>query len=350
MKLRSALCASLILFLLACSALAAPESVEAPSRSFEFTYHCAIRQIPPNAHLVRIWIPVASSDAHQSVTIRKISASVAIHLTRNARSGNRMLYAEIRHPKVSTAEFTIKYDVTRREYSEGSYASLMRYNQDPEPLNPALVSFLEPDRLVPTGGIIKEIAYTQTRGRQGEINKAYSLYNYVFHTMRYDKSGTGWGRGDALWACDAHHGNCTDFHSLFIALARSQKIPARFSIGFPLPRDSSEGSISGYHCWAEFYVHGLGWVPVDISEAWLTPSLHDFYFGSLDASRVRFSGGRDLTLTPKQAGPPVNYFVYPYVEVDGRPLTSMQNKFTFYDLARSVTSRRSAPHAEDSVQ
>jgi transglutaminase-like putative cysteine protease len=26
----------------------------------------------------------------------------------------------------------------------------------------------------------------------------------------------------------------TDFHSLFIAMARSQKIPARFQIGFPI--------------------------------------------------------------------------------------------------------------------
>jgi transglutaminase-like putative cysteine protease len=336
MKLRFLLCGSSILFLLAVSGLAAPQSVEAPSRRFEFTYHCAIQNIPRGAHLVRVWIPLASSDAHQSATIRKISASVPTRLTRSARSGNRMLYAEFRRPGLSTAEFTISYDVTRKKYSEGNYASLMRYNEDPAPWSPALERFLEPDRLIPTGGIIREISDSQTRAKEGEVNKAYALYNYVFHTMRYDKSGSGWGRGDALWACDAHHGNCTDFHSLFIALARAQNIPARFSIGFPLPRDSSRGSIPGYHCWAEFYVHGLGWVPVDISEAWLTPSLHDFFFGTLDANRVRFSTGRDLTLTPKQAGPPVNYFVYPYVEVDGRPFTSVQKQFTFHDLGASA--------------
>jgi transglutaminase-like putative cysteine protease len=332
MRFRCGLWALPILLLAAASAVAAPQSVEAPSRHFEFTYYCAIQRVPPGAHLVRVWIPVASSDAHQSVTIRRISASVPTRLTRSTPSGNRMLYAQFRLSQHSAAKFTIIYDVTRRKYSDGDYARLMRYNQDPSSWSPSLETYLQPNRLVPTDGIIKEISDAETRGEQGEISKAYSLYNYVFHTMRYDKSGSGWGRGDALWACDAHHGNCTDFHSLFMALARSQNIPARFSIGFPLPRDSSQGSIPGYHCWAEFYVHGLGWVPVDISEAWLTPSLHDFFFGSLDDNRVQFSTGRDLTLVPKQAGPPVNFFVYPYAEVDGRPFASIQKKFTFRDL------------------
>jgi transglutaminase-like putative cysteine protease len=343
MKLKFVLFALSVVFLVGISALAAHEGVGARSRTFEFTYDAVIQGIPRNARLLRVWIPVAPSDAHQAVRIGRISAAVPIKLTRNPQSGNRMLYAEVRHPRFPALEFKIVYEVTRREYSEGNYTSLMRYNQDPARWYPALEKFLLPDRLVPTTGIIKEIADTQTRGDHGEIPEAYSLYNYVFRTMRYDKSGTGWGRGDALWACDAHHGNCTDFHSLFIALARSAGIPARFSIGFPLPLNSNQGAIPGYHCWAEFYVRGLGWVPVDISEAWLTPSLHGFFFGSLDANRVRFSSGRDLMLTPQQAGPPVNYFVYPYVEIDERPFTSIRNKFTFHDLAAPVRLTKENP-------
>ena len=39
--------------------------------------------------------------------------------------------------------------------------------------------------------------------------------------MRYIECGEGWGKGDAVYACDAGTGNCTDFHSYLIALARS---------------------------------------------------------------------------------------------------------------------------------
>jgi transglutaminase-like putative cysteine protease len=164
------------------------------------------------------------------------------------------------------------------------------------------------------------------------VEKAYAIYDYVFHTLRYDKSGEGWGRGDAMWACDSKHGNCTDFHSLFIALMRADKIPARFEIGFPLPAGGSQGEIPGYHCWSEFYVSGLGWVPVDISEAWKDPARHDFFFGSLDTNRVQFTIGRDLTLVPPQSGPPLNYFVYPYVELNGQPYDHVEKKFSFRDL------------------
>jgi transglutaminase-like putative cysteine protease len=156
--------------------------------------------------------------------------------------------------------------------------------------------------------------------------------------MKYDKSGTGWGHGDVLYACDAKKGNCTDFHSLFIAMARSQGIPARFEIGFPLPSDKRSGEIAGYHCWSDFYVDGKGWIPVDISEAWKHPEKHDYFFGSHDVNRVQFSMGRDLRLSPPQDGKPLNYLVYPYVEVDGQEYSNVSMAFSFADVG-SVAER-----------
>ena len=154
----------------------------------------------------------------------------------------------------------------------------------------------------------------------------------MFTTFRYDKTGTGWGRGDAVWACDAKHGNCTDFHSPFIGMLRADDIPARFDIGFPLPENKDKGDISGYHCWAEFYASKIGWIPVDISEAWKAKEKENYFFGSVDANRVKFSTGRDITLSPKQDGPPLNYFVYPYVEVDGKPYEAVGKQFSFEEL------------------
>ena len=117
---------------------------------------------------------------------------------------------------------------------------------------------------------------------------------------------------------------------------RAEKIPARFEIGFPLPASAHQGDIPGYHCWAEFYLNGVGWAPVDISEAWQDPKRHDYLFGSLDPDRVRFSMGRDLTLSPPQSGPPVNFFVYPYAELNGKPYDQFEKKFTFRDLKPSA--------------
>jgi transglutaminase superfamily protein len=43
--------------------------------------------------------------------------------------------------------------------------------------------------------------------------QARVIYEYVTSVMKYDKTGKGWGRGDAVYACDIRRGNCTDFHS-----------------------------------------------------------------------------------------------------------------------------------------
>ena len=89
--------------------------------------------------------------------------------------------------------------------------------------------------------------------------------------------------------------------------------------------------MGGYHCWGWFFVAGKGWVPVDISEADKHPEMKEYYFGNLTADRVAFSVGRDLLLEPPQNGPPLNFFVYPYAEVDGEVVerANIELQFSF---------------------
>ncbi len=154
---------------------------------------------------------------------------------------------------------------------------------------------------------MRELAEQATAGLATDAAKARAIYDKVTAMMRYDKSGTGWGRGDALFACDAKRGNCTDFHALIIGMARSSGIPARFAIGLPLPARArlAETEIKGYHCWAELYVSGRGWVPVDASEAVKDPSRREYFFGHHDENRLELSRGRNLILEPAQQGPGV---------------------------------------------
>ena len=345
MKLRNLACSLLGLMLLVLSLQEGLRGSPAEkARVFTFTYQVEIKDLPAGVQKVRVWIPRPASDANQSVVVKRASGAARLRETREARFGDRIYYAEIHDPKSSSAEFTFEYEITRKEYSKGNFQSLMKLNRDSGPMPKPVGYFLQPDRLVPTGGRMLALAEENTQGKQGPVEKAYALYNYVFRTLRYDKSGTGWGRGDSLWVCDAKHGNCTDFHSLFISMARAEQIPARFEIGFPLPRNSHAGEIPGYHCWAEFYVNGAGWIPVDISEAWKDPAKHDYFFGALDADRVQFSIGRDLQLEPRQEGPPVNYFVYPYVEVDGKPYDKIEKKFLFNERMLNQTAELAGPH------
>jgi len=187
--------------------------------------------------------------------------------------------------------------------------------------------YLRPEKLVPVNETFKTLALGATAGKTADLERAKALYDHVVRRMRYDKSGTGWGRGDAVYACDARTGNCSDFHAYFIALARSVGIPARFAIGATIPADKNAGSIEGYHCWAEFFAGG-SWVPVDISEAWKNPKLADYYFGHNPANRFELTKGRDLIVEPAPASGPINFLAYPLLEMNGE-VVKPETTFSF---------------------
>ena len=338
----SVVSSSLLLFFPACllAAQSTPnaQKFSAPARTFRFTYKFTVKDVPSEAKRVRMWVPVPQTDQHQTVRVLAVKAPAKTQMTHEPEYGNGMIYAEMQNPGAGKVEFTLEYEVTRREYSRGDYAQLERKDkgkdkdQKPSVVPVSMKRLVAPDNLIPTDGKIKALAVEVTGSQIGTIAKAKAAYDYFFATMRYDKTGTGWGRGDAVWACDAKHGNCTDFHSPFIGVLRADGIPARFDIGFPLPENKDKGDIPGYHCWAEFYATKTGWIPVDISEAWKAKEKEDYFFGSVDANRVQFSTGRDITLSPKQDGPALNYFVYPYVEVDGQPYEKIDKQFSFEEV------------------
>jgi hypothetical protein len=60
--------------------------------------------------------------------------------------------------------------------------------------------------------------------------------------------------------------------------------------------------------------------------------MHDYFFGAHDVNRMQFTQGRDLKLAPAQDGPPLNYFVYPYVEIGGKEYPNVSIAFSFEDV------------------
>lgn len=310
------------------AAIASPLASDATgvaSRTFRFQYDVTVRDIPDGSSRVSVWIPVPKTDRHQFVRDLKIDCPFAYRVEKEAEYGNSILHLEAKKPLPK--EFAIRFTavVARRAYSSLGGGSDAEAESKPSERD------LRADRLVPLDGVIAATAREVTRGARTPLDQVRAIYDYVTRELRYDKSGEGWGRGDALYACDVRRGNCTDFHSLIIGMARSQGIPARFVIGFPLPEDSTQGDIPGYHCWAELYVEGIGWLPVDSSEASKHPEKREAFFGGLDANRVQLTTGRDLQLVP-QASEPLNYFVYPHVEVDGKPFAGIEKRFSFSDV------------------
>ncbi|HSB62693.1 MAG TPA: transglutaminase domain-containing protein [Thermoanaerobaculia bacterium] len=297
-------------------------------RSFEATYVGTIAALPATARKAEVWIPLPSDGPYQSVADVKVQAPAPYTLETDS-AGNRLAHFVLDKPEQLGKDLEVKatYRVTRREALAPSPGGA----RGAEP--PGAAELLKPNRLVPLTPRVKELARTLSAGKTDAVAKARAFYDYLVDNGTYDKTAPGWGKGDSERFCDVKKGNCTDFHSAFMALARAEGIPVRFSIGFPLKAEK-EGSVPGYHCWAEFWAPGQGWIPVDASDAAKTkePVKKAYLFGNLDPDRYDITTGRDLTLSPPQKDGPLNFFIYPYVEVDGKAFAETKIRLDYRDL------------------
>jgi len=310
----------------------------ARERDFTFDYKATVKDIPAGAQKVELWIPIPHDDPYQRIADLHVDTPYPYTIT-TGDQGNAILHLQIDHPKGASVPVTMTFQAARRERIQ----TLVNAPAKSDAAPPSdLARWLKPDRLVPVDGQIRTWAreVVDAAHAHTDLEMARAIYNHIVATVKYDKTGKGWGRGDIYYACDARRGNCTDFHAIFIGYARAMGIPARFAIGFPLPADRGQGQITGYHCWAEFYAKGIGWVPVDASEAAKNPDKREYFFGAHDENRVEFSKGRDLVLTPRQQGDPLNYFVYPYAEVDGKESTAIETRYVYQDVTAGAVAAR----------
>ena len=250
------------------TAVSGEETPVPKDRTFTFTYRLKF-PVPEGAKRVDAWVPLPIEDEHQEVTDLKVEASAPHEEGKDATYGNRMLHVGVDSPK---GEVVLGWTATiarKVDAGEGKAAVVAR--------------FKEADQLVPIDGKASDLAKELGVDAAGDAKvRAQKIYDSVVTTMTYDKVEPGWGKGDFDRACAVGKGNCTDFHALIIGMARSVGIPARFAIGLPLPEARGSGEIAGYHCWAELYIDGKGWVPVDSSEAAKHPAKKDYFYGHHD--------------------------------------------------------------------
>jgi transglutaminase-like putative cysteine protease len=270
---------------------------------FEFLYQATLPELRDAA---RMWIPLPSRDAYQTVEVASIDVPGRRKVLTDHRYGNKVLFLTL-GPADSGKPIALRFIVERLE--KAAYA---------EPASRPDAA-LAPERLVPTSAEFRDIASRVVAGKSGCLARARALYDHTIDHIRYMKYGPGWGKGDAGYACDSGTGNCTDFHAYFIALARAAGIPARFAVGAAIPSERDDGGIDGYHCWAEFYAEGKWW-PVDISEADKYTALSTYYFGHHPANRIELSRGRDLVVEPGPVSGPLNFLAFPVLEVAGKPV------------------------------
>ena len=337
-----------VVFTLIALLLDSAVAVAQPLRQASFELRNEIKvKVPEGAQRLRVWVALPQdNDPSQQVRDLKIEAPYAYRIERDSE-GSRVLYLEAANPKDKELTIVGTFGLTRREIRDQVDASKARPLTDAD--RARFAKYLEANKHVVIDSEIKKLADEIVGNETNPVLAARKLYDWVLENVEYwvkdPKNKKASPVGSTSYCLTFRTGNCTDFESLWASLARARGIPTQIVYGsFLKPDLRAQDQDQSYHCWAEFYAPGLGWVHHDVAVADLyhgdfpvnadnerllrltvadgvfgnDPAKVNYYFGNLDERRVVWSRNRDLTLTPRQDGEPVNALPKAYVEVDGK--------------------------------
>jgi hypothetical protein len=113
------------------------------------------------------------------------------------------------------------------------------------------------------------------------ILKSKRIYDYIHKKLAYGQPT------DILNGTRAH---CGIYASLFVKLCQVAGVPARRCAGFAFGDhpESNEKGVAG-HNWAEIYLEGVGWIPIDPTMGDKSDIRKRYYFGAIDNARLCIS-------------------------------------------------------------
>ena len=223
----------------------------------------------------------------------------------------------------------------------------------------ALATYLQPTRLIPIDGIVKQTSDAITKGRADDIAKAHAIYDWIVENTTRDADVKGCGLGDIRGMLEMKNlsGKCADLNALFVGLARAAGLPARDLYGLrvaPSAQFPSLGRAGGnvttaQHCRAEVWADGFGWIPVDpadvrkvileekkaLSDPYVA-EVRETLFGSWESNWIAFNDAHDVAL-PGSKGKPLPFLMYPQAEVGDDRLDSLDPEHFKYTItAREI--------------
>ncbi len=317
--------------------LALPFAVFGASRKGTVTYSVTL-EAPAKTQNARLWFPYPLSGHRQTIADVSLKGNyTSSALYRDPVSGAHYLFAEWDgDSRERVFEMVFAAEVEERSFTD------LQDREEPVPVE--VRHYLLSTDCVPTGGRIKEVADKIVEGKDGILEKARAVYDWTVENTYRDPNIRGCGLGIVERTLAEKGGKCADISTVFVALARAAGVPARDIWGLKLGKHAEDDITSGLHCWAEFYLPGTGWIPVDpadVRKVMLVKDLdleaageyREYFFGSIDQYHlVLEKDARCIVFSPPQDGPLLNYFLYPYAEVDGTPLDYFNAKEFRYSI------------------
>jgi transglutaminase-like putative cysteine protease len=323
-----------------------PFGITSKPRKFSITNSY---KIAPSEEVAQVWIPLPKEESYHKVIDLKFSGNYEEAKIVTNDYNAQVLYAKWNKGD-KNRELEVTFDVIMQERTTdfSKATAETNYPKDVE-------VYLNGTAHTPVTENLQKIALEIVKDKNTPLEKAQAIYDWTVTTMYRDNAVIGCGIGDASKTLEEkiYGGKCTDISSVFVALLRNVDIPSREVFGIRVGKSKISSAcgkadekgfadITGaQHCRAEFYLDGIGWVPVDpadVTKVRLAEKLTNedkkiqdvkkYFFGSWEMNWVAFNSARDFILNPKPTQYPLNMLGYPYAEI-GEDAQDYYNAKTF---------------------
>ena len=299
-------------------------------RTFDVTTRI---ELPATTGPTRAWVPLPSVQTGWQLPLGDAMRSNGqARITADGAQGVRLVAVDfadgVAQPYV---------EVTSRVRTQSRTLGTQRVLEDASTLRDAL----QPTRLLPTDGIVRETALKATRGARGDEAKVRALYDWLVANAWREPQVKGCGEGDIKTMLETGNlgGKCADLNALFVGLCRAVGVPARDVYGIRLAPSnfgyqqlgSNSASLTGaQHCRAEVYLPARGWTamdPADVAKvmrqekaAWIKrtddPLIAPVFaglYGAWEGNWMAYNTAHDVKL-PGSAGDALGFVMYPMAE------------------------------------
>lgn len=299
-------------------------------RSFELVTRL---DLPASTGVLRAWVPLPALQTEWQLPLSDhFSSNGQARLVHDGVQGVRLLAVEF--PAGLQAPYV---EVASRVRTQSRAMKRVQAPEDAATLRAAL----QPTRLLPTDGIVRQTALEATRGARGDEAKVRAIYDWVVRNAWREPEVKGCGEGDIATMLETGNlgGKCADLNALFVGLCRAAGVPARDVYGIRLAPSAfgyqqlgaaSDKLTGAQHCRAEVYLQAHGWTAMDpddvakvmrqerpewikrIDDPLIAPVYQGLY-GAWEGNWLGYNSAHDIRL-PGSQGEPLGFLMYPMAE------------------------------------
>ncbi|MDR3253000.1 MAG: transglutaminase domain-containing protein [Tannerella sp.] len=241
----------------------------------------------PDGETVRCWLPFPRNDHSRQTDVRLLSVNDSNYIISPSQYAHSSLYVEkVAHngqPTVWEYEFSFR---TSAEWHNLKNKPLLSYNLSSDAYSQFTAE--RPPHILFSDSI-KAISKRIVGDETNNYQKARKIFEWA--DVAFPWAGAReYSTIDNIpaYVIENGHGDCGQVTLVFMTLARYNGIPTRWQSGFML----HPGSVN-LHDWCEYYIEGIGWIPLDQSfgvntfaDADTDTDVRLFYSNGIDAYRL----------------------------------------------------------------